>query len=41
MMEELDGLLEAYGDKEADGDGADVDDEVFPGMYGSVGWMDV
>ena len=36
----LDGLLEADGDEEADGDGGEVNPEVFPGV-GWVGHMDV
>ena len=37
----FDGLLKADGDKQADADGADVDQEVFPRVGGFVGWMDV
>ena len=36
-VEVLDGLLEAYGDEETDGDGGDVDEEVFPGVGGAGG----
>ena len=32
VVEELDGLLEADGEEEADGDGADVDEEVSPSV---------
>ena len=39
MMEVFDGLLEAYGDEEADDDGGDVDEEVLP--RGSGGARDV
>jgi len=41
VVEELDGLLEADGNEEADDDGGDVDEEVAPGMGGGVGRMDV
>jgi hypothetical protein len=37
MVDELDGLLEADGDEQADDDGGDVDEEVFPGVGGFVG----
>ena len=41
VVDELDGLLETYGDDEADDDGRDVDEEVFPGVGGFVGRVDV
>ncbi len=41
MVDELDGLLETDGDDEADDDGGDVDEEVFPGVGGFVGRVDV
>jgi hypothetical protein len=41
MMEVLDGLLEAYGDEEADDDGGNVDEEVSPGGGGVVSGVDV
>ena len=37
----FDGLLDAHGDEEADADGADVDEEVFPRVGGGVGRVDV
>ena len=41
MMKPFDGLLEAFGDEQADADCGDVDEEVAPGMGGVVGGMDV
>jgi hypothetical protein len=41
VMDELDSLLEADGDEEADADGGDVDEEVFPGVGGLVGRVDI
>ena len=41
LVDALDELLEADGDDEADDDGGDVDEEVFPGVGGGVGWVDV
>ena len=41
VVDELDGLLEADGDEEAEDDGGDVDEEVAPGVGGAVGWVDV
>ena len=41
LVDVLDDLLESNGDDEADGDGGDGDDEVFPGVGGFVGWVDV
>jgi len=41
MVEELDALLEADGDEQADADGGYVDEEVAPGVSGFVGWVDV
>ena len=40
-MNPFDGLLEAYGDEQADADCGNVDEEVAPGMGGVVGGMDV
>jgi hypothetical protein len=37
VMEVFDGLLEAYGDKEADDDRGNVDEEFAPGAGGVVG----
>jgi hypothetical protein len=37
----LDRLLQADGDEQADDDGGDVDEEVFPGVGGLVGRVDV
>jgi hypothetical protein len=37
VVEVFNGLLEADGDEEADDDGGDVDEEVFPGVSGFVG----
>jgi hypothetical protein len=34
MVEELDGLFQADGNKQADDDGCDVDEEVFPCVCG-------
>jgi hypothetical protein len=39
VMDELDGLLEGYGDEEADDDGDDVNEEVAPGGGGVVWWV--
>jgi hypothetical protein len=41
MVKELNGLLEPDGDKQADGDGGDMSEKVFPRAGGSVGSMDV
>ena len=41
VMEVLDRLLQADGDKQADADGADVDEEVFPRVGRRVGRVDV
>jgi len=41
MMEVFDGLLETDGDEQTDDDGRDVDEEVFPGVGGFVGRVDV
>jgi hypothetical protein len=41
MVDELNRLLETDGDDEADDDGGDVDEEVFPGVDGLVGRVDV
>jgi hypothetical protein len=41
MMEVFDGLLEAYGDKEADDDRGNVDEEFALGAGGVVGGMDI
>jgi hypothetical protein len=41
VVDEFDGLLEGYGDEEADDDGDDVDEEVSPGAGGVVGRVDV
>ena len=41
MMEVFNGLLEAYGDKEADDDRGNVDEEFAPGAGGVVGGMDI
>ncbi len=41
MVEVFDGLLEADGDEQADDDGGDVDEEVFPSVGGFVGRVDV
>jgi hypothetical protein len=41
VMEVLDGLLEADGDEEADGDGGDVDEEVGPSVFGLVRGVDI
>ena len=41
MMEVFNGLLEAYGDKEADDDRGNVDEEFAPGAGGVVGRVDV
>ena len=40
-MKPLDGLLQTDGDQQTDADGGDVDEEVFPGVGGGVGWVDV
>ena len=37
----FDGLLQADGDEQADGDGGDVNDEVAPSMGGVFGRVDV
>jgi hypothetical protein len=37
----FDGLFEAYGDEQADDDGGDVDEEVFPRVGGFVRRVDV
>ena len=36
----LDSLIEADGDEQAEADGAHVDEELFPGKDGVVGWVD-
>jgi hypothetical protein len=41
LMDPLHGLLQADGDDETDDDGGDVDEEVFPGVGGFVGRVDV
>ena len=41
MVDELDRLLKADGDEEADDDGGDVEEEVTPGVGGVVGRVDV
>jgi hypothetical protein len=41
VMEVLDGLLEADGNEQAYRDGGDVDDEVFPGVFGLVWDVDI
>jgi len=41
VVEVFDGLLQADGDEQADADGAYVDEEVFPGVGGGVGRVDV
>ena len=41
VVDVLDGLLEAYGDEEAENDGGDVDEEIAPGAGGVVWWVDV
>ena len=41
VMEVFDGLFEADGDEEADGDGDDVDEEVGPGVVGLMWGVDV
>ena len=41
MVQGLDCLLEAYGKEQADGDRADVDEEVGPGMSGFMRGVDV
>jgi hypothetical protein len=41
MVKELDGLLKADGDEQADDDGRDVGEEVSPGVGGRVGRVDV
>ncbi len=41
MMDGFHGLLEAHRNDEADDDGGDVDEEVFPGVGGFVGRVDV
>jgi hypothetical protein len=41
VVEEFDGLLEADGEEEADRDGANVDEEVGPGVSGFVRSVDV
>jgi hypothetical protein len=40
MMDGFDSLLEADGDKQADADGSDVNEEVFPGVGWRVGCVD-
>ena len=40
-VKELDGLLEADGDEQANADGGDMDEEVAPGVGGLVGRVDV
>ena len=39
-MQHFNGLLEAYGDDEADDDGGNVDEEVAPDVRGAFGGMD-
>jgi hypothetical protein len=41
MVEELDGLLQSDGNEQADDDGRDMDEEVFQGVDGFVGSVDV
>jgi hypothetical protein len=41
VMDELDGLLKANGDEQAEDDGGDVNEEVAPGAGGVVSWVDV
>jgi hypothetical protein len=41
LMDPLHGLFETDRDEQADADGSDVDDEVFPGVGGFVGRVDV
>ena len=41
VVEEFDGLFQANGDKEADGNGRDVDKEIFPCVRGSMGRVHV
>jgi hypothetical protein len=41
VMEALDGLLEADGNEQAYRDGGDVDDEVFPVVFGLVWDVDI
>ena len=36
VMQTLNGLLQPNGDQQADDDGCDVDEEVFPGVGGFV-----
>lgn len=40
VVQGFDGLLERDGDEEAEGDGADMNPEIFPGMERVVGWVD-
>jgi hypothetical protein len=41
VVDRLDRLLQTDGDDEADDDGGDVDEEVFPGVGGFVGRVNV
>jgi hypothetical protein len=41
VVEVFDGLFEGDCDEQADTDGADVDEEVFPRVGWGVGWVDV
>jgi hypothetical protein len=41
VVDGLDGLLQADGDEQANTDGGDVDEEVFPGVSGGVGRVDI
>ena len=41
VVDRFDGLLQAYSDEEANHDGGDVDEEVFKGVGGFVGRVDV
>ena len=41
LMEVLEGLLQAESDEDAEDDGADVDEEIGPGVVGFVRWVDV
>ena len=41
VMNVLDSLFKTDGDEQTDDDGDDVDEEVFPGVGGFVGWVDV
>jgi hypothetical protein len=41
VVEELDGLFKADGNQQANGDRRDMDEEIFPGVDGCVGSVDV